>query len=529
MSSLLLTDALLYDGSGNPPRRADVLIQDEKILQVEPAGTVVFPGVPSRNLNGLSLSPGWVDVHAHSDASLLAAPEAFGKISQGITTEISGNCGLSAFPIQTEEVREHLRVLYAAYDIALNWDDFHSYAEALTRRQPALNAVFLCGHNTLRANVSGYQPHKLSPRQLEEMNILLRDMLAQGAAGLSTGLLYTPGCFSDEAELLSLLRTVSAQNGIYATRLRNEGDRLEEAVTEAVKLAETAGTPLHISHLKTALPRNWHKLEPVLNQIYAAQRRGLAITADRYPYCYAQSSLSLVLGAPYDTMTDRAIQEILQRDPKACEQAKQQLETSGRDWTRVILCKSGATSAAGLSGWTVAEAANRCGTTPAELVIRILQEDAPGSMAAFGGMSENNLNRILTQQWVCCGTDETARPQNGSLGLSHPRGFGSFPRFIQQLRQQGIPMAEIIRKITSLPARIFKLTNRGLIRSGMWADLVVFDEQKLNSTADFRHPHIPSDGILQVYVNGVPAYDGETRQVTARTGKILRYGQSFLL
>ena len=520
MSRTLLANGLLYDGSGNSPYSADILIENDKILQVEPTGKTVFPGAEKKDLTGLSVSPGWIDPHAHSDVSLLAAPEAFGKISQGITTEISGNCGLSAFPILTGEVREHLRILYSSCGIDPDWSDFRSYAAALAARRPAVNAVFLCGHNTLRANIAGYRQQELTPSQITAMNVLLSETLLQGACGLSTGLLYTPGCFADDNELLTLLRTVAAHNGVYATHLRNEGDRLEEALREAVFLAERSGAALQISHLKTALPRNWHKLGSVLSIIRSAQQRGVAIHADRYPYTFSQTSLSIVLDSPYDKMTDRAIRDVLQKDPAAYEQALNQLKASGRDWDRVILSRSEASAAAGLIGLTASEAAKKSGKTPPELVMEILREDAPGSQGAFGGMSEENLDQILKQEWVCCGTDETARPANNALGLSHPRGFGSFPVFIRKLRQAGVPMEQIIRKITSLPAGIFKLNDRGLIRPGKQADLVVFQERELDSHADFRHPHLPSEGIRLVCVNGIAAYDGLAQQVTARAGKI---------
>lgn len=517
----LLTGGLLYDGTGTAPYPADILLEDERIRQVEPSGGTVFPGAEKVDLSGCSVSPGWIDVHAHSDASLLAAPEAFGKISQGITTEISGNCGLSAFPILTGEVREHLRELYAAYDINPDWTSFHSYAETVNAVRPAVNAVFLCGHNTLRANITGYGKQQLSPEELDSMRTLLAEQLEQGAAGLSTGLLYTPGCFSDETELLALLRTAAANGGIYATHLRNEGDRLEEAVGEAIRLAEGAGIPLQISHLKTALPRNWHKLDPVLEQIESARKRGTEIHADRYPYTFSQTSLSIVLDQPYDTMTDRAIRDVLKNDPAAYGLALKQLEKSGRDWTCVILSRSSAPAAKGLMGMTVTEAASAKGRTPAELVMEILREDAPGSLAAFGGMSPENLDRILKQEWVCCGTDETARPQDDSLGLSHPRGFGSFPRFIRLLRKQGMPLEKIIPKITALPAEIFRLRGRGRIRAGGFADLTIFREEELDSEADFRDPHAPASGIVQVYVNGIASYDGNSREVISRNGRVL--------
>lgn len=508
----LLADVLLYDGLGNPPYLADLLLEDDRIRQIVRHGTVVFPGVKQVNFSGCSVSPGWIDAHGHSDASLFAAPESFGKISQGITTEIAGNCGLSAFPVGSDAVREHLRILYARYGLNPEWTDFRGYADALDLRRPAINLACLCGHNTLRASVLGYDRKSPSPDELSAMCRHLKTSLEQGAAGFSTGLLYVPGCFSGENELLALLETAAHAGRPYATHLRNEGDSLEEALEEAIRLSRLSGASLQLSHLKTALPRNWHKLDSVLTRIRRARAEGLCIHADRYPYTFSQTSLSIVLESPFDVMTDRAIRAALQEE-ETFRKAQTMLSVSGRDWARVILSCSDAPSAEGLCGCSVAEAAELRGCSPAELVVKILREDAPGTMATFGGMSEENLKRILAQEWVCCGTDETARPRDISLGTSHPRGFGSFPRFIAELREQGLSMERIIPRLTSLPARIFRLRNRGTVVPGALADLVIFDEEKLGSAADFRSPHTPASGIVRVYVAGHSAYDGMTGTV----------------
>ena len=260
----------------------------------------------------------------------------------------------------------------------------------------------------------------------------------------------------------------------------------------------------------------------MLQIIEEARRRGVDLHADRYPDTRSQTSLSLVLPPPFDTMPDAAIRDSLRTGPELFARTLKQLSASGRDWTKVILSQSGAHSAAGLIGMTIAEAAEKAGRTPAELVLTLLQEDSPGTMAAFSGMSEDNMKRILAREWVCCGTDETARPLHYSLGRSHPRGFGSFPRFVEILRGQGIPMEKIVRRLSALPAEIFRLKDRGRIRPGMMADLVIFDEAGLSSGADFRQPHTPSEGIHQVFVNGTAAYDGTRKKVIARVGRVLR-------
>lgn len=516
----LISGALLYDGSPTPPFEADVLIRDGKILQVAKHSGTVFPSAEVFSARGLSLAPGFIDVHGHSDISILADPRAFGKISQGITTEISGNCGLSVFPV-TGEVREHLREVYAVYGVPIAWDSFRSYADAVDARGPAIHLAFLCGHNTLRAAVSGYSKKEVAPRELERMKTLLRESLVQGAVGFSTGLIYNPGRFSSREELLSLMEALREFGRPYTTHLRSEGDALTEALEEALELARSGGGNLQISHLKTSLPRNHHKLDRVFELIETAQSQGLHVYADRYPYTFSQTSLSVVLPEPYASMNDVLIRDVLRRDDSAFREALALLESSPRDWNRVILSNTRAESGCGSIGKPLPDAAREQGLSPAEFCLRLLREDAPGTMAAFGGMSETNLERILAKSWVCCGTDETARPVDDSLGRSHPRGFGSFPRFIT-MAAKSAPLEEVIRRVTSMPAEFFGLRGRGRIREGYAADMVLFDPDKLASRADFLHPHTPAEGIHTVFVSGEVAYSGESGRVTPGNGGVLR-------
>ncbi|OQA86473.1 MAG: D-aminoacylase [Lentisphaerae bacterium ADurb.Bin242] len=515
----LLSGALLYDGSSAPPFEADVLIRDRKILRVAKHAETVFPSAEVHSARGLCLAPGFIDVHGHSDISILADPRAFGKISQGITAEIAGNCGLSVFPV-AGEVREHLQEVYAAYGVPIAWDSFHSYAAAVEARGPAIHLAVLCGHNTLRAAVLGYSKKEVSPPEVERMKSLLREALRQGAAGFSTGLIYNPGRFSSREELLSLMDMLREFGRPYATHLRSEGDALTEALEEALELAGAGGGNLQVSHLKTALPRNHHKLDRVFERIESARARGLRVHADRYPYTFSQTSLAMVLPEPFALMDDVRIRDVLRGDDSAFRDALAALEGSSRDWSRVILTQSRVKSIRDCLGKTLADAARERGVSPAEFCLALLREDAPGTMAAFGGMSEVNLERILAKNWVCCGTDESARPPDDSLGRSHPRGFGSFPRFIA-MAAKSVPLEEVIRRITSMPAGFFGLRGRGMIREGYFADMVLFDAEKLDSRADFLHPHRPVEGIRTVFVNGEVAYSGESGRVSAGNGCIL--------
>ena len=246
---------------------------------------------------------------------------------------------------------------------------------------------------------------------------------------------------------------------------------------------------------------------------------GLQVYADRYPYTFSQTSLSVILPGEYADMTDAAIQARLSGDPAECARLVNWFQTeSDRDWTQVILSFSSLAEYQPYLGCSIAEIAEKQGVTPAESVMDIFPRDAARAQGAFGSLSTENMRRILKQDYVCCGSDENARPLSLELGRSHPRGFGSFPRFLNMVRQENT-LSEAIRRVTSLPAHIYGLKNRGLIRSGYYADLVLFDEKELKDNADFAQPHSPASGIRSVYVNGVESFrDG---QVTARAGRFL--------
>ena len=509
----VICGATLCDGTGTPPFSADLFLSDDRIVKI---GSGSHAGFEEIHAEDLLVCPGFIDVHAHSDLSLLAAPDAFGKISQGVTTEISGNCGLSPFPV-TDRNREKLAHTWKSYGIDITWTDFSGYADRLEKAAPAVNAALLCGHNTLRSAVLGYGDEPVTAAALTEMKELLRNMIGQGASGLSTGLLYIPGKFAKTEELQELMSVLKETDSIYATHLRNEGDTLLEALGEAIFLAQYGSGKLQISHLKTALKQNWHKIDALFEMIDRAKAAGLQVTADRYPYTYGQTNLSVILPPPYDRMPDAQITETLKDDDTACAALERDLEKEDR-WDQIIL-----TSTDGLSGLTVSAAAEKIGVTPARLVVDLVRKDSAGTLAAFGGMSEENMRRIIARNDVFCGTDETARPRDFSIGRSHPRGFGAFPEFLKRNLESGLKLEQIIPRMTGVPAEKFGLKDRGILRKGAFADLVLIELKKLCARSSFADPHAPADGIEKVFVNGVLSYTGG--KVIARAGKILRHAE----
>ena len=493
------THLRIADGSGREPYPGELLTDGVLIDDVGPAvphsgETAVVDG------EGLILAPGWIDAHGHSDISLLAAPEATGKVAQGITTEICGNCGLSAFPLN-ENNRAHLQDLYAQYHVRLDWTDGASYRAKLP--QDTLRLVPLCGHNTLRAAAAGYEKKKLSPAELDRMRRTLAAELDAGAAGLSSGLLYTPGCFADRDEIEQLLEVVAAKRKIYALHLRSEGNQLLESLDETFSAAGEAGLGrVMISHFKTAGASNFHKLSAALDRFAEAEKRGIRVWCDRYPWCESQTQLSVIVPEEFGVIDDSTLKKML-HNPDTRERLEALFRQSGRDWNAVRLIWTANPAFADAGGRTLADLAHERRTVPEKLAVELLQTDSTGCTAAFRGMSPENLRKILSLSRCCCGTDESARPTDYRIGRSHPRGFGAMPRFFRMLNEMGVSLGEAVRRMTGLPAEIFQLADRGRLEPGRLADLVLFDPEKFDSRAEFAAPHTLADGVAGVWIGGV--------------------------
>jgi len=501
---LLFKNVWLADGTGSGLKRSAVLTGNGRIVAVE---SDISASAADQVIDGrkLILSPGFIDTHSHSDLSILARPEGWSKVSQGVTSEIVGNCGLSAFPL-TLDNREHLQTLYRQYGVTLDWPDFAAY-QARVRQAVKLKIHSLVGHNTLRAAVAGYEKKDLSAKELDGMETLLDGELAAGALGLSLGLLYVPGKFADLDEVTRLMQMVAKHDKIVAVHLRSEGDQLTESVREMIVCAKAAKlAKLHLSHFKTAGKTNFYQLDIVLDLIAEARASGVEITCDRYPYIESMTQLSVILPGKYDNMSDVKIQAELQDpDTRLAVAAMLKSERSRDYWQNVIL-----SSATGkyqkYCGRTLTDIAKELVLDPALLAVEMLSQNAPGTMAAFRGMSPKNMDTILKLDICMCGSDENARPADESIGRSHPRGFGAFPKFIRHLLDQNWEISKVVHKVTRLPAKTFALPQQGEVKPGYPADLTLFDPDLINSRADFANPHTPADGIRLVAIDGDIVY-----------------------
>jgi N-acyl-D-amino-acid deacylase len=500
----VVKDALVYDGLGGHPVQADIAIVGDSIksvgrIKVGRARDVIAA-------KGLAVSPGFIDVHDHSDISLLVNPRAESLVHQGITLVVSGQCGASPFPLASATAEEERAAAKSTYGIDLDWTDLAGFFARLETGGIALNYSTLVGQGTVRAAVVGYENRPPTPEERKKMTLLVQDCMREGAFGLSTGLEYTPGSFAAADEIVDLC--LAAAGGVYATHLRDEGDKLLEALEEAIEISRRSGLRLQVSHLKAAYPRNWSKLGPALARIERAKSEGIDIFCDRYPYIAGSTGLNLYFPMWSKEGTTADFVRRL-RDPALDAKLRKYLagqEEKLGSWDRVLLSSVASEKNRELQGKTVLEAAGLSGKDPYEFMRDLLiEENGIVGMIAFM-MDEDNLKRVLAHPLVGVGCDGSAVAPYGLLsrGRPHPRNYGTFPRVLgKYVKEEKIITAEaMIRKMTSIPASRFGFERRGVIRAGAFADLVIFDPDRISDRATWVDPHQYPSGIEYVIVNG---------------------------
>ena len=532
----LIKNGTIIDGKGTLAFVGDVLVEDDRIVEVIPAGELQnFKTSEPQNLidaSGLIVSPGFIDAHTHSDAYLVIEPDAPSKVTQGITTEINGQCGGSVAPRYGEA---RLSSDWAAVlGDRLTWRSLAEYREVLAAAKPAVNTVQFIGHNTLRSSVIGYAARAAGDEDLREMSRLLDESLDAGGWGLTTGLIYQPGKYSTPAEVVALAKVAAAKGGYYATHMRSEGDHILEAIDEVIDLVKATGIRAEISHLKTSGRKNWHKIDAVLNKIEGAMSEGLLLGSDRYPYCAAGTDLDVVLP---DWAQEGGAPAELARLQIANLRAQiiAEINALDRDWSTVMIGGTWAEENKRYSGKTVAEILGletldfRPGlassvssplkssvlslkSSPGELITSILLADGCKTGAFFFGMSEENLAKIYSRPWIVPGSDASLRAPWGPLGLDHPhpRAYATMPEFYRRVRALGFSREETVARMTSVIADRFGIRGRGRIEKGAYADLVIWNEAEFKAKATFTDPHQFTGGVKAVMTNGVISYcDGK--------------------
>ncbi len=506
---LLIKNGMILDGTGTEALRADIGISGERILDIGDLSNA--EATQTLDATGKIVCPGFIDAHSHSDAYLLIDPRASSKIFQGITTEICGNCGASVAP---RLGAAQLPSDWQDKPFPGTWSTVAEYRNLFNQVKPAINEVLLIGHNTLHRGIAGYEPRGATPDELNEMCRALEQALDEGGRGLSTGLIYPPASAVPQEEIVALAKVVAKRNGIYASHMRSEGNKLIEAIEEALEIGARSGARVQISHLKTSGKANWHKLDTALETIEAAQARGIQVAADRYPYTAAQTDLDIVLPdwALYDGK-----QAVLQRlrDPETRSKIRKEIfeERGEFGFSTVMIGSVENPELQHLKGVKLDDAAKLLNMDPVNALLYIVEKDELRTGGIFFGMCEENMWKILAQPWVMIGCDASLRAPDGILSHDHPhpRAYGSFTKVLRAvLDGHLVSLPEAIRKMTSLPAEHFQLSGRGILKKGNFADVVIFDPKKIKENTSYANPHQLSGGMDAVITNGtLTLCDGE--------------------
>ncbi len=512
---LIIKNARIIDGGGNPWYRGDIGIQGERIVRIgklegSAAGRVIDDQM-------LATTPGFIDLHGHSDTTLLVNPYAESKVMQGVTTEVFGNCGVSAAPCA--DTGPDLGALVdpnLSYGMECTWTSFAQYLDALEEAGLSINAASYVGHGTVRGLVMGYADRPPTAGELERMRALTKESIRQGAIGMSTGLVYPPGCYGDTEELIELARAVGEVGGIYVSHIRGMNEQMEEAVGEAIEIGRRGGLPAHISHMSPAPPMYGLTVK-LLEMIEEARSRCCDVTCDVIPYTIGCTGLKalcppwaneggdekLVERLKDEAIRQRIIEDTLQHVALSGGSTKRALIKEGR-WDKLWLASASVN--ADLAGKSFQEIAEIRGTDPFTALFDILVEDKATSLMLGEDKDPDDLKRVMRHSTGVVVSDGFALGPKGRLlaGKQHPRSYGTFPRFLGHYvrEEEVLPLEAAIHKITSFPAWRLGLRDRGILREGAYADIAIFDPETIAAAATFQEPYQYPVGIEYVLVNG---------------------------
>jgi len=525
MFDIVISNGKIMDGSGTLPYRGSIGMKGDMILKI--AATTSLSGKRIIEAEGMVVSPGFVDIHGHSDYFLLLNPQAESKVRQGVTTEIGGNCGYSAAPIFGEEACEREVEYRKQFSLDLNWHTVQEYSELLKRIGISINFAILLGHNTIRASVMGKENRNPSKKELEDMCIAVEKGMNEGAFGLSTGLIYSPACFSEIAEMVALNNVVKRHEGVFTTHMRSEDDLVLEAINEVIEVAKQTHVPLQISHLKTSRERNWNKLDRMFQVIERAIDEGLDITCDRYPYIASNTGLQAIL-PDWTTEGDKETRVNRLRNETVREKIKNEIVKKHPEpdyWKTIVISTVVSEKNNKYEGMSIADSAGMVGKEPFDFTMDVLIEEEMNVSANYFTMSEDNLVKIYRKPYIMIGSDAACRADYGPLaeGNPHPRAFGTFPRALGiYAREKGIMTLPIaVKKMTSDPCRKLGIQKRGELREGFYADLVIFNPDTIVDKATFSEPMQYPEGIEYVIVNGdITVEKGE--HTGCKSGRVLR-------
>ncbi|UCE80355.1 MAG: D-aminoacylase [Methanobacteriota archaeon] len=528
--AILVTGGTLIDGTGSPGVAMEIAIDGSQITGLHPPGEM--SGSAIIDAQGGVVCPGFVDIHTHSDLSLLAFPTADSKVRQGVTTEIVGNCGSSAGPA-IGAARSMLDDMAELYGISVDWTSLDEYLSRLSDAKTSVNVASLVGAESVRTSVLGEADVKPSKDELLMMKNLVSEAMTNGAYGLSSGLIYAPGCFASTDELIALADSVSPFDGVYASHIRGEGRTLLKAVEEAICIGKSACVKVQISHHKVIGFRNWGLVEQSLQLIQNANDAGTDVAFDVYPYTASCTNLYAVL-PPWVQDGGRAIMINRLRQEDVRKRIKHDFKNLDTSWENTV-AEDGWENIE-VSGFTkpdnrmlehrrMTEIGMLRGVDPADAALDILLEEGFDLMGIFHEIDDDDVMRVISHPLAIVASDGETETSNGPCRgtATHPRAYGTFPRAIREyaLNRNVVSLEEMIRKMTYAPADRIGLVGRGRLARGMMADIVVFDREEIRATSTYEKPNQYAKGIKHVIVNGSPTIsDGE--HTGERAGTVLR-------
>lgn len=524
---LIIKNGTVIDGIGNKSYRADIGILGEyikKIGNLQSASSSSVIDAADR-----IVSPGFIDIHTHTDTEILINPKAESKIRQGVTTELGGNCGSAPFPMK-QPISESAKRQAERNGITVDWTDLKGFHSAVESKGTALNHATLIGQGTVRSFVMGDDQREPTPEELESMKRIVAEAMEHGAFGISSGLEYTPSGFADTAELIELCKIVSRYGGFYATHMRSEDETVLEAVGEAIHIAEAANLPLQIAHFKAVGSNNWWKIPKMFDLVERAAGRGLSVTVDRYPYIAFSTGLSIIFPQwALDGGMSKLIARLNDKEIRQSMKAETLKKVAGYGWEKIVISNVQKENNQDLIGKNIRESAVAVNADPYEFACDLIVDEGRDVSHIGFGMSEETTEAVLKHPLAMLGSDGSSLAPYGPLseGKPHPRNYGAFPRFLgYYVRERKIlSLPQAIKKITSMPAARLGLRDRGSIRPGKYADIVIFDRANIVDKATFIDPHQYPVGIDYVIVNGTIVVD-HGKHTEKLPGKVL--SNSFL-
>ena len=529
---IAIENGLVVDGTGNPGYRANVALRNDRISVITRSDIGNARHVI--DAKGFVVSPGFIDVHSHSDLTLLAGANAESKIRQGVTTEVIGNCGESAAPLEGEAVGV-TQAKASKYGLKVTWSSLAEYMRSLEQHGVVLNVACLIGQGTVRTSVMGFANRIPTGREMNRMKELVAKCMQEGAFGISSGLFYTPSCYAKLGELVELARVAALYGGIYASHIRDESDRLEEAVGEALAVGRKSGISVELSHHKACCKRNWGKVRRTLRDIAKARMEGVDATVDVYPYIAYNTSLSAAIPPwAHEGGPERLIERL--KKPAIRRKLKQQMQKGGKDWETMTKAPlwdkfmiSSFPKRPSLDGKTIQHISRSKKRDPYETIFDMLIDGKTMVSVVVEDMCERDVEFVLQSPLSMIGSDGYSLSTDGPLGTGkpHPRSFGTYPRILgRYVREKHVlTLEDALRKMTTFPANKLGLSDRGLLREGMRADIVIFDPSEIVDNATYLQPHRFPLGIEYVIVNGKITIS-EGKYLRRLNGHVLKHGSS---